>query len=98
MTTLIRNTLLIAAALFTSASALAAADLSEGEVRKVDRDNGKLTIKHGPLKNLDMPGMTMVFIVQEPAVLDTVKPGERIRFQAERIDGAFIATQIEAVR
>ena len=45
-----------------------------------------------------MPGMTMVFIVQEPAVLDTVKPGERIRFQAERIDGAFIATQIEAVR
>ena len=98
MTTLIRNTLLIAFALFTGASALAAADLSEGEVRKVDRDNGKLTIKHGPLKNLDMPGMTMVFIVQEPAVLDTVKPGERIRFQAERIDGAFIATQIEAVR
>lgn len=98
MTTLLRNTFLLATALFTGASALASADLSEGEVRKVDRDNGRLTIKHGPLKNLDMPGMTMVFAVRDAAVLDAVKPGERIRFQAEQVDGTFMATQIEPVR
>ena len=82
----------------SGADAAASSELSEGEIRKVDKDNKKLTIKHGPLKNLDMPGMTMVFGVDDPAVLDTLEAGARVRFQAEKVDGKFIASRIEAVR
>jgi Cu/Ag efflux protein CusF len=69
--------------------------LSEGEVRKVDKDAGTLTIKHGPLNNLNMSGMTMVFKVQEPAMLDKAKAGDRIRFRAERVNGALMVTRLE---
>ena len=72
--------------------------LSEGEVRKVDKDAQKITIKHGPLANLDMPAMTMVFQVQEPALLDKVKPGDRVKFQAEKIGGGFAVTKIEPAK
>jgi Cu/Ag efflux protein CusF len=72
--------------------------LSEGEVRKVDKDAKKLTIRHGPLKNLDMPGMTMVFQVQDPAMLDRVKTGDKIRFNAEKAPSGFIVTEIETVK
>lgn len=75
--------------------AAAEAKLSEGEVRKVDKAGGKLTIKHGPLENLDMPPMTMAFRVKEAAMLDRVKPGDRIRFLAERVNGVFTITQLE---
>ena len=74
------------------------AEMTEGEVRKVDKDNKKITIKHGPLKALDMPGMTMVFGVKDDTVLDKVQPGETVQFQAEKIDGKFVVTAIEAVR
>lgn len=77
------------------ADAAATSDLSEGEIRKVDKDNKKLTIKHGPLKNLDMPGMTMVFGVREDAMLDKVEAGAKVRFQAEKIDGKIVITKIE---
>ena len=76
----------------------AASQLTEGEVRKVDKDSKKLTIKHGPLKNLDMPGMTMVFGVKDDAMLDKVEAGAKVRFQAEKIDGKFVVTRIEAAR
>ena len=76
----------------------AASELAEGEIRKVDKDSKKLTIKHGPLKNLDMPGMTMVFGVKDEAVLDKLQVGDKIRFQAEKIDGKIVATRIEAAR
>jgi Cu(I)/Ag(I) efflux system protein CusF len=82
----------------SGADAAASSELSEGEIRKVDKDNKKLTIKHGPLKHLDMPGMTMVFGVDDPAVLDAIEVGARVRFQAEKVDGKFIASRIEAVR
>lgn len=72
--------------------------LADGVVKKVDRAQGKLTIRHGPLKNLDMPPMTMVFRVQDVAMLDRVKPGDAIRFQAERVNGAFTVIRLEAVR
>lgn len=75
-----------------------ASELSDGEIRKVDKDNKKLTIKHGPLKNLDMPGMTMVFGVKDDAMLDKVETGVKVRFQAEKIDGKIVVTKIEAVR
>jgi Cu/Ag efflux protein CusF len=72
--------------------------LTEGEVRRVDKDTKKLTIRHGPIQNLDMPPMTMVFQVQDPAMLEAVKAGEKIRFTAERIGGAYTVTKIEAVK
>jgi Cu/Ag efflux protein CusF len=72
-----------------------AATLAEGEVRRVDKEAKKLTIKHGPIQNLDMPAMTMVFQVKDPAMLDQVKAGEKIRFEAEKIGGAYTVTRIE---
>ena len=69
--------------------------LSQGEVRKVDAEQGKITIKHGPLENLGMPGMTMIFRVSDPAVLGQVKAGDMIRFRADKIDGAFTVTRLE---
>jgi Cu(I)/Ag(I) efflux system periplasmic protein CusF len=74
------------------------AALSDGEVRKVDKDAKKITIKHGPLANLDMPPMTMVFQVKDPALLNQVKAGDRVRFQAEKIGGAYTVTKIEPVK
>lgn len=71
-------------------------EISDGEIRKIDTDNHKVTIKHGPLKNLDMPGMTMVFQVKDPAVLEALQVGEKVRFQAEKIDGKFTVIRIEA--
>jgi Cu/Ag efflux protein CusF len=71
-------------------------ELSVGEVRKVDKDASTLTIKHGPLNNLNMSGMTMVFKVQDPAMLDKAKAGEPIRFRAERVNGALVVTRLEA--
>ena len=76
----------------------AGAALSDGEVRKVDKDAKKITIKHGPLANLDMPPMTMVFQVKDPAMLNQVKAGDKVKFQAEKIGGAFTVTQIEPAK
>ena len=72
-----------------------AAAMSEGEIRKIDNSAGKVTIKHGPLANLDMPPMTMVFRVKEPALLDKVKVGDHVRFSAEKIGGQYTVTAIE---
>ena len=74
------------------------AALSEGEVRKVDKSAKKLTIKHGPLANLDMPPMTMVFQVKDPAMLDKVKAGDKVKFQAEKVGGAFTVMSIEPAK
>ena len=71
---------------------------AEGEIRKIDKEAGKITLKHGPIANLDMPGMTMIFRVAEPAMLDKVKVGDKIRFAADKVDGAFTVTAIEAAR
>jgi len=73
-----------------------AAQLSDGEVRKVDKDAKKITIKHGPLANLDMPPMTMVFQVNDPALLEKVKVGDKIKFEAEKVGGAYLVTKIQA--
>ena len=71
-------------------------DKVAGEVRKVDRDNLKITIKHGEIKSLDMPPMTMVFTVKDPAMLEAAKPGDKVRFGVAREDGKFVVTAIEA--
>lgn len=72
--------------------------LSEGEVRKVDLEQGKLTLRHGPLANLDMPAMTMVFTATDRKVLEGVKQGDKVRFNADRKDGAFVVTALEVLR
>lgn len=74
------------------------APMSDGEVRKVDKDAGKITIKHGPLVNLDMPGMTMVFRVKDPAMLDQVKEGDKIKFVADSMNGALTVTRMEPAK
>lgn len=70
------------------------ATMSEGEVKKVDKDTGRLTIKHGPLENLGMPGMTMVFGVKDASTLDALKTGDKIKFVAEKLEGRFVVTQL----
>lgn len=72
-----------------------AAPLTDGEVRKIDKDAGKLTLKHGEIKHLDMPGMTMVFTVKDKALLDTVKVGDKVRFMVISEDGKLVVTQIQ---
>ena len=74
----------------------AAVDLTEGEIRKVDKSTGKITVKHGEIKNLDMPAMTMVFGVKDAAMLDKVKQGDKVRFRAANEDGKFTITEIQA--
>lgn len=70
-------------------------EMSQGEIRKIDKETKKITLKHGEIKNLDMPGMTMVFQVKDPAMLDNVKPGDKVKFSAERSGGALVVTDIK---
>jgi Cu/Ag efflux protein CusF len=83
------------AGLAVGASA-AFAEMVDGEVKKVDASAGKITIKHGPMKKFDMEdGMTMVFRANDPAMLKEVKPGDRIKFEADKINGQFTVMKIE---
>ena len=70
-------------------------DMADGEVRKVDRDARKITIRHGEIKNLDMPAMTMVFQIKDPAMLENVRAGDKIKFKAEKSGGAMVVTEIQ---
>jgi Cu(I)/Ag(I) efflux system periplasmic protein CusF len=77
-------------------SALGQSAMADGTVTKIDESAGKITIKHGPLKKLDMEGgMTMVFRAQDPAMLKQVRAGEKIKFDANRINGQITVTRIE---
>ena len=93
----IRNLIAISALAAASASTSWAqvSVMSDGEVRKVDRAQGKITLKHGEIKNLEMPPMTMVFRVTDPALLDRVKEGDKIGFSADKIGGQYTVTGIE---
>jgi len=73
-------------------------EMTDGEIRKVDMENRKITIKHGDIKNLDMPGMTMVFQVKDAAMLDKVKAGDKVKFSADKIGGAIVVTDIQATK
>ncbi|MDN8614946.1 copper-binding protein [Variovorax ginsengisoli] len=77
------------------AAATAAAPMTDGEVRRVDKEAGKVTLRHGPIANLDMPGMTMVFKAPDPKILENLKEGDKVRFSADRINGAMAVTRIE---
>jgi len=71
---------------------------ADGEVRKVDREQAKVTIKHGPIPNLDMPPMNMVFRVAAPKLLEGLKAGDKVKFAADNVNGALTVTAIEVVR
>lgn len=73
----------------------AAAELTEGEVRKIDREAGKLTLKHAEIKSLDMPPMTMVFQVRDKAMLDKLQVGTRVQFQVVHEAGKFVITELK---
>ena len=73
-------------------------EMTDGEVRKVDLANSKITIKHEEIKNLDMPGMTMVFQVKDAELLAKAKAGNKIRFQAEKSGGAIVVTDIQPAK
>jgi Cu(I)/Ag(I) efflux system protein CusF len=73
-------------------------DMVAGEVRKVDKDARKITLRHGEIKQLDMPAMSMVFRVKDPAMLDKVKAGDKVNFKAENAGGAMTLTEIEPVK
>ncbi len=95
------NRILVAAAI--AAASLVHAQgtptlLSEGEVRKIDKGQGKVTLRHGPLTNLDMPGMTMVFKASDPKLLDGLKEGDKVRFTAEKVNGTLAVTAIRVVK
>ncbi len=69
--------------------------LADGEVRRIDLEQNKLTLRNGPIAALDMPAMTMVFRVRDPAVLSDLKVGDKVRFSAEEVDGALVVTGLE---
>ncbi|AJG23710.1 copper-binding protein [Cupriavidus basilensis] len=77
-----------------SAAQAEAVPMTDGEIRKVDAAAGKLTIKHGPIANLDMGAMTMIFRVQDPALLGQVKEGDQVRFSVIRANGALTVTTL----
>jgi len=82
----------------SSAGAIAQAAMASGEVRKIDEAAGKITLKHGPIKNLDMGSMTMVFRVKDPALLKQVKVGDKVKFEADRVDGQITVTNMQKAR
>lgn len=81
-----------------SASSAAADDLTDGEVRKIDLEAGKVTLKHADIKSLDMPAMTMVFVVKDKAKLESLKPGDKVRFKAVDDGGRLTLTAIELAK
>ena len=91
-----RTLTILLAALAVTLPALA--DMTDAEVRKVDKEGAKLTLRHAEIKSLDMPPMTMVFHVRDKAALDTLKPGDRVKFKAVNDNGRYTVTEIQPVR
>lgn len=73
----------------------AAAELTDGEIKKIDKEAGKITMRHGEIKNLNMAAMTMVLRVKEPAMLDQVAVGDKVKFAADRVNGAVTIVQMQ---
>jgi Cu(I)/Ag(I) efflux system protein CusF len=94
--------LAMAPAAFALALALTAPGFAQemvaGEVTKIDESAGKITIKHGPIKKFDMEGMTMVFYPNDPAMLKTVKPGDKIKFEPEKVNGRMTVMKLEKTK
>lgn len=91
---------MIAASLFAAAPvAFAQSEMVTGQVKKIDAAAGKITLKHGPIKKLGMDqGMTMVFRVQDGSMLNQVKVGDKVQFDADRVNGQITITKIQKVK
>ena len=74
---------------------VAAPSMTDGEIRKIDKENGKITIKHGEIKHMDMPAMTMVFTAKDKALLDKVQVGEKVQFIVIQDAGKMVVTDIQ---
>ena len=72
--------------------------MADAEIRKIDLENKKITLKHGEIKNLDMPGMTMVFQVKDAAMLDNIKAGDKVKFTADKVNGTYTVMSIEPAK
>lgn len=96
----LREVALVIAAIaaMTSEPAIAQSTMIDGQVTKIDKRQGKLTLRHGPIKKLDMDSMTMVFRVQDPKMLDTVKVGDKVKFEADRVNGQITVTKMEKAK
>jgi Cu(I)/Ag(I) efflux system periplasmic protein CusF len=81
-----------------SAASATALPIADAEIRKIDLENKKVTLKHGEIKNLDMPGMTMVFQVKDAAMLEKVKMGDKVKFTADKLNGAYTVMSLEIVK
>lgn len=94
-----KTTQLLATLLLTiSATAMAAMPMVDGEVRKIDTSANKITLKHGEIKNLDMPPMTMVFQVKDPVLLAKVKVGDKVQFTVDNVNGAMTVLTLEPAK
>ena len=80
------------------APAAPASAMVDGEIRKIDKDSGKVTIKHAEIKSLDMPAMTMVFLFKDASKIDGLKVGDKIKFDAVDEKGKMFVTKIEIVK
>jgi Cu(I)/Ag(I) efflux system protein CusF len=96
MMTMKRN--LVPALLALALPVFAGQHLTDAEVRKIDKDSAKITLKHGEIKSLDMPAMTMVFTVQDKALLDKVKKDDKVKFAAKHEGGKYVVTEIEVAK
>ena len=90
--------LLLTTLLYGIGLAATAAEPTEAEVRKVDLGARKITLKHGEIKNLEMPPMTMVFQVADPALLGGIKTGDKVRFTADKVNGAYTVLTLEPAK
>ena len=98
MSIMAASMLVLSGAMLASAT-VAQAPMVNGQVTKIDEAAGKITLRHGPIKKLEMnEGMTMVFRVQDPAMLKQVKVGDKIKFDADRINGQITVTKIEKAK
>jgi len=86
------------ALLLTVAALAAQAQSSDGEVMKIDKAQQKITLKHGEIKNLDMPPMTMSYRVQDATMLDAVKVGDKVKFDADKVGGQYTVTKLTTAR
>ena len=95
---LVRAALVLTLGLAPLAASAQADDFVNGVVTKIDGPAGKITIKHGPIKKFGMEPMTMVFRAANPVMLKAVKPGDKVRFVPDRINGQFTITKIEKTK
>lgn len=87
-----------AIALLLALAAPAIAAPVEGQVTKIDEAQNKITLKHGPITNLEMDAMTMVFVLADPSALKTVKVGDKVKFEADRVNGRLTVIKIEKAK